>query len=59
VAVVSTPYPGATPIEVERDVTDRIESKLQELKQVDYLESSSQEGLSTIKVVIKPEYSTL
>jgi multidrug efflux pump subunit AcrB len=33
VAVVSTPYPGATPIKVERDVTDRIESKLQELKQ--------------------------
>src|SRR5215475_10626224 len=58
VAVVSTPYPGATPIEVERDVTDRIESKLQELKQVDHLESSSQEGLSTIKVVIKPTYSS-
>jgi multidrug efflux pump subunit AcrB len=58
VAVVSTPYPGATPTEVERDVTDRIETKLQELKQVDYLESSSQEGLSTIKVVIKPAYSS-
>jgi multidrug efflux pump subunit AcrB len=58
VAVISTPYPGATPTEVERDVTDRIESKLQELKQVDHLESSSQEGLSTIKVVIKPEYSS-
>src|SRR5262249_28330837 len=35
-----------------------IETKLQELKQVDYLESSSQEGLSTIKVVIKPTYSS-
>lgn len=58
VAVVSTPYPGATPIEVERDVTDRIETKLQELKQVDHLESSSQTGLSTIKVVIKPAYSS-
>ena len=58
VAVVSTPYPGATPQEVERDVTDRIETKLQELKQVDHLESSSQEGLSTIKVIIKPTYSS-
>jgi multidrug efflux pump subunit AcrB len=58
VAVVSTPYPGATPSEVERDVTDRIETKLQELRQVDYLESSSQEGLSTIKVAIKPSYSS-
>jgi multidrug efflux pump subunit AcrB len=58
VAVVSTPYPGATPLEVERDVTDRIETKLQELKQIDHLESSSQEGLSTIKVVVKPAYSS-
>jgi multidrug efflux pump subunit AcrB len=57
-AVVFTPYPGATPTEVERDVTDRIETKLQELKQVDHLESSSQEGLSMIKVVIKPAYSS-
>ncbi|MDY0884958.1 efflux RND transporter permease subunit [Dongia soli] len=58
VAVVSTPYPGATPIEVERDVTDRIETKLQELKQVDHLESSSQEGLSVVKVFIKPTYTS-
>ena len=57
-AVVFTPYPGATPTEVERDVTERIETKLQELKQVDYLESSSQDGLSTIKVVIKPAFSS-
>ena len=58
IAVVSTPYPGATPSEVERDVTDRIETKLQELRQVDYLVSSSQEGLSTVKVFIKPSYSS-
>ena len=58
IAVVSTPYPGAIPSEVERDVTDRIETKLQELRQVDYLVSSSQEGLSTVKVFIKPSYSS-
>jgi multidrug efflux pump subunit AcrB len=58
VAVVSTLYPGATPIEVERDVTDRIETKLQELKQVDYLESFSRAGLSVVKVFIKPSYSS-
>jgi multidrug efflux pump subunit AcrB len=45
VAVVSTPYPGATAAEIEQDVTDRIETKLQELKQVDYLESFSRDGL--------------
>lgn len=58
VAVVSTPYPGATPAEVERDVTDRIETKLQELKQIDRLESFSREGLSVIKVFIKPSYTS-
>ena len=58
VAVVSTTYPGATPTEVEQDVTDRIETKLQELKQVDYLESFSREGLSVIKVFVKPSYTS-
>jgi multidrug efflux pump subunit AcrB len=58
VAAVSTVYPGATAIEVEQDVTDRIETKLQELKQVDYLESFSRDGLSVIKVFIKASYTS-
>jgi multidrug efflux pump subunit AcrB len=57
VAVVSTVYPGATASEVEQDVTDRIETKLQELKQVDYLESFSRDGLSVVKVFVKPTYT--
>ena len=48
VAAVSTIYPGATAREVEQDVTDRIETKLQELKQIDHLESFSRDGLSVI-----------
>ena len=58
VAAVSTLYPGATASEVEQDVTDRIETKLQELKQVDHLESFSRDGLSVIKVFIKPSYTS-
>src|SRR5262245_45224629 len=58
VAVVSTPYPGATPMEVEQDVTDRIETKLQELKQIDRLESFSREGLSVVKIFVKPTFSS-
>src|SRR5215471_20805822 len=58
VAVVSTIYPGATASEVEQDVTDRVETKLQELKQVDYLESFSRDGLSVIKVFVKTSYSS-
>ena len=52
-AVVLTPYPGASPQEVELEVTDRIELALQELKQVDYIESFSRAGYSQIKVEIK------
>jgi len=38
-AVIVTPYPGAGPEEVELEVTDRIELALQEMPQLDYLES--------------------
>ncbi len=55
-AVVATAYPGASPEEVELEVTDRIELALQEMKQLDYLESFSRAGFSLIKVNIKPEY---
>ena len=55
-AVVTTPYPGASPKEVELEVTDRIEIALQQLPQVDYLESFSSEGLSLIKVNIKTTF---
>jgi len=55
-AKVITAYPGASPEEVELEVTDRIEIALQELKQIDYIESSSQAGRSVITINIKPEY---
>jgi multidrug efflux pump subunit AcrB len=55
-AVITTSYPGASPAEVELEVTDRIEIALQELKQIEYLESFSMAGFSLIKVNIEPEY---
>jgi len=55
-AIVVTSYPGASPTEVEQEVTDRIEVELQKLKELDALQSYSQAGLSRIKVNIKPIY---
>ena len=43
-AVVSLRYPGASPEEVELEVADRIEIALQELPQLDYVESWSRPG---------------
>lgn len=55
-AVVITQYPGATPKEVELEVTDRIETAIQEMPQLRYLTSWSRAGLSIIKVEMKQEY---
>lgn len=56
-AVVITSYPGATPREVEEEVTDAVETAVQQLGQVKGVRSLSQEGLSTVYVDIKDEYT--
>ena len=50
IGAVITQYPGATPEEVELEVTDRIETAIQEMPQLRYLTSYSRAGLSIIKV---------
>jgi len=50
VMVVKTLYPGATALEVEQQVTDRLEKKIQELPNLDYLRSYSKPGESVIFV---------
>lgn len=55
-AVITTQYPGASPEEVELEVTDRIEIALQELNQLDYVASWSSAGQSVVAVEIKTAY---
>jgi len=55
-AVVITPYPGASADEVEKEVTNVIEKAVQELGQINYVESRSARGLSQIKVNIQDRY---
>jgi len=57
-AVVITTYAGASPEEVELEVTDRIELVVQEMKQIDYLKSFSRPGLSQIWINIEPSYQS-
>ena len=56
-ASVVTPYPGASPKEVEQEVTDRIEQAVQQMGQLEYLESRSTRGLSIVNVNIKDRYN--
>jgi multidrug efflux pump subunit AcrB len=55
-AVITTPYPGASPEEVELEVTDRIEKAIQELPSVKNIYSISRAGMSIVRVDIKDEY---
>ena len=55
VMVVKTLYPGATAGEVEEQVTDRIEKKIQELPDLDSLRSYSKPGESVIFVTMRQD----
>ncbi len=54
--IVVTRYPGASPEQVELEVTDLLEQAIQELPAVRYLISWSRPGVSVIRVEIKEEY---
>lgn len=51
--VVRTQWPGASADEVERQLTDRIEKKLQETPRLDHLRSYSKPGESVVFVFVK------
>jgi multidrug efflux pump subunit AcrB len=55
-AVVITQYPGASPKEVEQEVTDRIERAIQQMPQLDNLYSFSKAGVSIVQVNMKQIY---
>jgi multidrug efflux pump subunit AcrB len=55
-AKVYTSYPGATPQEVEREVTYHIENAVQQLQQLKRVESISRDGFSEVTVKIKDKY---
>jgi multidrug efflux pump subunit AcrB len=55
-ALVLTPYPGATAAEVEAEVTERIESAVQQLPQLEYVTSRSTPGMSQVEVEIQDTF---
>jgi len=52
-AVVTTQYPGATPLEVEEEVTLPLEKAIQEMPGVDDIASINSDGLSQITVQLE------
>ncbi|HEY2021831.1 efflux RND transporter permease subunit [Paraburkholderia sp.] len=57
-AVVVTLYPGASAHEVEQEVTDRLESAIQQMPQMEKLTSRSMPGYSEIRVQIRDQFTS-
>ncbi|MEO0443424.1 MAG: efflux RND transporter permease subunit, partial [Pseudomonadota bacterium] len=57
--VVSTSFPGANPSRVEQLVTDPIEEVLQEIPELDSIESESRNGISIVTASFQEKYKTM
>ena len=53
VMLVRTSWPGASAQEVEQQVTDKLEKKIQEVPHLDYTNSYSRPGESMIFIIVK------
>lgn len=58
IMVVDTKWPGASALEVETQVTDKIEKKLRELGEIETLRSYSRPGESVVMVVARDSLSS-
>ncbi len=50
-------YPGASALRVESQVTEKLEDELQDLHEIDHLESTSRAGISVVRVDLKDRYT--
>jgi multidrug efflux pump subunit AcrB len=55
-ALVITPYPGASPTQVELEVSDRVEKAIQQLGQLEWIESTNYRGASRIRARMLDQY---
>ncbi len=55
-AIIITQYPGASPEEVAREVTEPLESAIQQMSEVDTITSSSKPGQSRINVEVSDTF---
>lgn len=56
-ALVLTNYPGATPKQVEEEVTDKVTEAIQQMAQIKRVKAISRPGFSRITVTMKDKYN--
>ena len=59
VAKVVTHFPGASPERVEQLITDRVEKAVQEIPELDFVQSESLTGTSIVTVSIQESYTDM
>ena len=57
IVIITTRYPGASPEDVELNVTNEIESKLKGISGIDRMVSVSMENISVIHLILDPDAS--
>jgi multidrug efflux pump subunit AcrB len=58
-AQIQTIFPGASPERVELLITDKLEKRIQEMPEIDFVNSISKSGISIIMVNIKESYTEM
>lgn len=56
VVVIYTVYPNASPLDVELNVTNKIEDKIDSISGIKEYSSASVEGISRVKITLDPDY---
>lgn len=54
--VVSVPYPGAAPEEVERQIIERIEERLEDLRGIKEVTARASEGFGSVSIEVETNY---
>ncbi|MCS3698352.1 efflux RND transporter permease subunit [Salinibacter ruber] len=56
--IVTTPYPGASPDDVENIITQELEKGIQDVNGIEEMRSTSREGISSIVVEFQPSVNS-
>ncbi len=58
VITIVTPYPGATPSEIEESVTKRVEQSIADLDGIEEIKATITEGVSRVNVSVMSDYNS-
>ncbi|MFC1855484.1 efflux RND transporter permease subunit [Thermodesulfobacteriota bacterium] len=53
--LIITPYPGASPEDVELNVTNKLEDEIKGVSGIKFMDSYSRENVSTVHIMIEPD----